>query len=101
VGEIYLILYNLFTGRLSLYQMHGPIGIVNAAVKVSNQGFAPLLFFLAYLSINLAVLNFLPIPVSGWRTHGVSDVRRSYWPSAQRAMCSWPCRMSDWQCLAS
>jgi len=63
VGEIYLILYNLFTGRLSLYQMHGPIGIVNAAVKVSNQGFAPLLFFLAYLSINLAVLNFLPIPV--------------------------------------
>lgn len=63
VGEIYLILYNLFTGRLSLFQMHGPIGIVNAAVKVSNQGFAPLLFFLAYLSINLAVLNFLPIPV--------------------------------------
>ncbi|MDB5388632.1 MAG: peptidase [Planctomycetaceae bacterium] len=63
VGEIYLILYNLFTGRLSLFQMHGPIGIVGAAVKVSNQGFAPLLFFLAYLSINLAVLNFLPIPV--------------------------------------
>jgi regulator of sigma E protease len=43
--------------------MHGPIGIVNAAVQISDQGFAPLLFFLAYLSINLAVLNFLPIPV--------------------------------------
>jgi regulator of sigma E protease len=63
VGEIYLILYNLFTGRLSLLQMHGPISIVGAAVRVSNQGFAALLFFLAYLSINLAVLNFLPIPV--------------------------------------
>lgn len=63
MGEIYLILYNLFTGRLSVTQMHGPIGIVNAAVTISNQGFAPLLFFLAYLSINLAVLNFLPIPV--------------------------------------
>ncbi|MDB5338972.1 MAG: peptidase [Planctomycetaceae bacterium] len=63
MGEIYLILYNLGTGRLSVTQMHGPIGIVNAAVQISDQGFAPLLFFLAYLSINLAVLNFLPIPV--------------------------------------
>lgn len=63
MGEIYLILYNLATGRLSVTQMHGPIGIVNAAVQISDQGFAPLLFFLAYLSINLAVLNFLPIPV--------------------------------------
>ena len=63
MGEIYLILYNLLTGRLSVTQMHGPIGIVGAAVQISDQGFAPLLFFLAYLSINLAVLNFLPIPV--------------------------------------
>lgn len=63
MSEIYLILYNLATGRLSVTQMHGPIGIVNAAVQISDQGFAPLLFFLAYLSINLAVLNFLPIPV--------------------------------------
>ncbi len=63
IGEIYLILYNLFTGRLSVGQMQGPIGIVSTAVAVSDQGFAALLFFLAYLSINLAVLNFLPIPV--------------------------------------
>lgn len=63
IGEIYLILYNLFTGRLSIGQLQGPIRIVGTAVAVSNEGFASLLFFLAYLSINLAVLNFLPIPV--------------------------------------
>ena len=63
IREIYTILYNLFTGRLSVKQMHGPVGIVGEAVRVSGQGFAQLLYFLAYLSINLAVLNFLPIPV--------------------------------------
>ena len=61
--EIYLVLYSLLTGRLPFQQLNGPLGIVGSAVEISNQGFAPLLFFLAYLSINLAVLNFLPIPI--------------------------------------
>lgn len=63
IAEVYIVIYNLFTGRLSIKQMHGPISIAKTGVKISNQGFAPLLYFLAYLSINLAVLNFLPIPV--------------------------------------
>ncbi len=61
--EIYLILYNLFTGRLSVFQMQGPIKIAEIAMDQSDQGMGPLLNFLAFLSINLAVLNFLPIPV--------------------------------------
>ena len=63
IHEIYLTLYNLFTGGLSVKGLHGPLGIAGAAVTLSNEGLSPLLFFLGYLSVNLAVLNFLPIPL--------------------------------------
>lgn len=61
--NIYLTLSSLFTGRVSPKELHGPIGIASAAIQIVEHGFAPLLLFLGFLSINLAVLNFLPIPV--------------------------------------
>jgi regulator of sigma E protease len=61
--DIYLTLQNLFTGRLSPKNLHGPLGIAQVAFEVSQQGLPKLLLFLGFLSINLAVLNFLPIPV--------------------------------------
>lgn len=62
-GEIYLVLYSLVSQKLSWKELRGPIGIVGAAVTQSDHGFAQLLHFLGYLSVNLAVLNFLPIPL--------------------------------------
>ena len=61
--NIYLTLRSLFTGQVSAKELHGPIGIATAAVQIVEHGLAPLLLFLGFLSINLAVLNFLPIPV--------------------------------------
>lgn len=61
--NIYLTLSSLCTGRVSWKELHGPVGIATAAVQIVKHGFAPLLLFLGFLSINLAVLNFLPIPV--------------------------------------
>lgn len=61
--DIYLTLRNLFTGELSVKNLNGPIGIATVAYEVSQQGLPKLLLFLGFLSINLAVLNFLPIPV--------------------------------------
>ncbi|MFO1044295.1 MAG: site-2 protease family protein [Planctomycetaceae bacterium] len=61
--NIYLTLRSLFTGRVSPKELHGPIGIATAAVTIVQHGLSPLLLFLGFLSINLAVLNFLPIPV--------------------------------------
>lgn len=61
--NIFLTLGSLFTGRVSPKELHGPIGIASAGVRIVEHGFAPLLLFLGFLSINLAVLNFLPIPV--------------------------------------
>lgn len=63
ISDIYLTLRNLVGGFLSYKELHGPIGIANAAYQIARRGISDLLLFLGYLSINLAVLNFLPIPV--------------------------------------
>ena len=63
VLQIYLTLHSLFGGRLSVKELHGPIGIARVAYEVAKLGWSKLLLFLGFLSINLAILNFLPIPV--------------------------------------
>jgi len=63
IVNIYLTLRSLITQRLSYKELHGPLGIAQAAFESSRMGIVPLLFFLGFLSLNLAVLNFLPIPV--------------------------------------
>ncbi len=64
VLNIYLTLRSLVvTQRLSVKELHGPLGIASAAFYIASQGIVPLLLFLGFLSVNLAVLNFLPIPV--------------------------------------
>lgn len=40
----------------------GPIGVAKMAGEVANQGMLPLLNFIAFLSINLGVINLLPLP---------------------------------------
>ncbi len=61
--DIYLTLRNIVAGLLSVKELRGPLGIAQVAYKVAQQGLPELLLFLGLLSINLAVLNFLPIPV--------------------------------------
>jgi len=52
----------LITGSIGLQTLSGPIGIVDVTAKVANYGIVPLLFLTALLSVNLGVLNLLPIP---------------------------------------
>ncbi|QDU08117.1 RIP metalloprotease RseP [Gimesia aquarii] len=61
--DIYLTLKSLFTGRVSPLELSGPVTIATVAYEVAHQGYSELLLFLGFLSVNLAVLNFLPIPV--------------------------------------
>ena len=63
VEEMYLTLASLFTGRLSVKNLRGPLGIVGAGAEFAENGLATFCAFLGFLSVNLAVLNFLPIPV--------------------------------------
>ena len=61
--NIYMTLRSLFQRNLSPRALSGPLGIVKIGYAVADQGMPKLLMFLGFLSINLAVLNFLPIPV--------------------------------------
>ena len=59
----YLTIDRLVRGSVEVKQLHGPVGILDVGAKTAAQGFTYLLFFLGLLSVNLAVLNFLPLPV--------------------------------------
>lgn len=56
-----IILY-LITGKLSLDNLSGPIGIYNVVAEVSKTGILNMLYLIAYLCINVGFINFLPIP---------------------------------------
>jgi regulator of sigma E protease len=50
-------------GQIPVTMLSGPVGIIQQAGFEAQQGFAKFLLFLTLLSANLAVVNFLPIPV--------------------------------------
>jgi regulator of sigma E protease len=58
-----LSIAKLIQGIVSPKTLGGPLMIAEMAGQQAREGVANLLFFIALLSINLAVLNFLPIPV--------------------------------------
>ena len=53
----------LFTGQVSLKNLSGPVGIYSVVDSVKSQGAEMLLYLTAYLSINVAIINLIPIPV--------------------------------------
>ncbi len=53
----------LFQGTVSPKTLGGPIMIAQMAGQEARAGAINLIFFIALISINLAILNFLPIPV--------------------------------------
>lgn len=56
-------LYKMITGEVSPRNLGGPILIAQMAGQQAQEGFGSFLAFIAVLSINLGVLNLLPIPV--------------------------------------
>lgn len=56
-------IWHLFVGNISPKHIGGPITIVEEAVKSADKGTERVLMFMVFISISLAVLNLLPIPV--------------------------------------
>ena len=54
---------NMVTGKSEGAQVSGPVGIANMASSAAQQSFSSLLIFTAILSINLGILNLLPVPI--------------------------------------
>ena len=57
------VLKQLVTGQMSARNMGGLLSIGEASGETASQGFDAWLMFLALFSVNLAVLNLLPIPI--------------------------------------
>lgn len=57
-----VLLYKLCTGMISFFHLAGPLSIAHIAAIALEQGFVNYLFFLAIFSINLGVINLLPLP---------------------------------------
>ena len=62
VVAFYELLKNLIITQKVSVDLSGPVGIAVLTGQVARRGFAYLLQFTAMLSINLAVINFLPFP---------------------------------------
>lgn len=54
---------DMVRGKISFRELGGPIMIGQVAGQMADAGWIPLVLFTALLSINLAILNLLPIPV--------------------------------------
>ena len=55
-------LQSIFRGGVKIKDISGPLGVVNVLVQAANQGIIQVLFWVAYININLGVINLLPLP---------------------------------------
>jgi regulator of sigma E protease len=61
--QVYGTLRGIITSRISPKNLGGPITIARVAFNIAGENFWEFVYFLGLISINLAVVNFLPIPV--------------------------------------
>lgn len=57
------VLSGLFRGKVSVRELAGPVGIVQMSGQAAQDGFVTLFTWTAYISLNLGLLNLLPIPI--------------------------------------
>jgi len=60
--QMFVVLGNLFTGGVSVNQLSGPVGIYSIVGQMEEQGLNALLYLVALLSINVGIINLLPLP---------------------------------------
>lgn len=70
VRSVYASLFRMITGRVSMGQMSGPVGIASMIGEVAQEGFAQsfadginnILYIMALITFNLGIVNLLPLP---------------------------------------
>jgi regulator of sigma E protease len=61
--QVYQTVRSMIKGSISSTEISGPVGILGAGYRVAELGTTRLVWFLSIISANLAVMNFLPIPI--------------------------------------
>jgi regulator of sigma E protease len=85
--KIIMTLAALFTGRVKVWHLGGPVVIAKRSYSLAQWGIGTLIFFLAFISVNLAIVNMLPLPVldgGQWLVVTIEAVRGK--PLPERAM---------------
>jgi regulator of sigma E protease len=57
------VVKKLFTAKVSVRELGGPIAITRASVSAGQGGLVEIFLLIALISVNVAVLNLLPIPI--------------------------------------
>ncbi len=57
------IRHMLFTRQVGVNKVSGPLGIAHTGSMIARSSFVDLMWFLGLISANLAVINFLPLPI--------------------------------------
>jgi regulator of sigma E protease len=63
VRMIYQNLYAIIFGRVSVMSLSGPLKIANVSYNIAVDDLWQFILFIGMINVNLAVINFLPIPV--------------------------------------
>lgn len=62
ISQIFTLLASFFTGGFSVDQLGGPVAIYATTEQVVQAGTVGLISWLGFLSVNLGIMNLLPIP---------------------------------------
>lgn len=54
---------DLITGKRSVKELGGPVKIANYSGKTTSMGIETVIWFMAMISVNLGIMNLLPVPV--------------------------------------
>ncbi len=62
IKTVWVSLIELITGRYSISELSGPVGVATAVGQASSYGWDSLFLLIAYITVNLGVFNLLPFP---------------------------------------
>lgn len=62
IKQMFIVLGSLFTGKLGLNSLSGPVGIYSVVGDTAEAGFVSLISLIALLSVNVGFLNLIPFP---------------------------------------
>jgi regulator of sigma E protease len=61
--QTFRVIGRLLTGKTSIRQMSGPVGIAQISGDAARSGFQTLVMFMGVISLQLGIFNLLPIPI--------------------------------------
>jgi regulator of sigma E protease len=62
LNDLWNLVRGASTGGLDISEVVGPVGIVNYVGQASQNGIGAVLLLAAVISVNLAIINLIPIP---------------------------------------